>query len=64
MLSWPKGRRDTDGVWAPYWYSSVNDSTGFKPYEKKEIKIDHSLLKIYNNCMKHYKKMYDKRIRA
>ena len=43
MLSWPKGGRDTDGVWAPYWYSSVNDSTGFKPYEKKEIKIDHSL---------------------
>ena len=64
MLSWPKGGRDTDGVWAPYWYSSVNDSTGFKPYENKEIKIDHSLLKIYNNCMKHYKKMYDKRIRA
>ena len=51
MLKWPSGGRDSDGVWAPYWYSSVNDSTGFKPYENKEIKIDHSLLKIYNNCM-------------
>jgi Sulfotransferase domain len=29
MLSWPAGPRDTDGVWAPYWYASVNASTGF-----------------------------------
>ena len=29
MLSWPPGRRDTDGVWAPYWYASVERSTGF-----------------------------------
>jgi hypothetical protein len=29
MLSWPPGRRDTDGVWAPHWYASVESSTGF-----------------------------------
>jgi hypothetical protein len=29
MLSWPPGPRDTDGVWAPYWYASVWRSTGF-----------------------------------
>ena len=29
MLSWPPGRRDTDGVWAPSWYDSVERSTGF-----------------------------------
>ena len=29
MLSWPPGRRDTDGVWAPAWYASVERSTGF-----------------------------------
>ena len=23
MLSWPPGPRDSDGVWAPYWYDSV-----------------------------------------
>jgi hypothetical protein len=32
MLSWPAGPRDTDGVWAPYWYDSVWRSTGFGPY--------------------------------
>jgi hypothetical protein len=29
MLSWPAGPRDSDGVWAPYWYDSVWKSTGF-----------------------------------
>lgn len=31
MLSWPPGRRDTDGVWAKYWYAEVEKSTGFQP---------------------------------
>jgi hypothetical protein len=29
MLSWPTGRRDSDGVWAPAWYDAVERSTGF-----------------------------------
>jgi hypothetical protein len=29
MLSWPPGRRDSDGVWAPAWYDAVERSTGF-----------------------------------
>lgn len=29
MLNWPKGRRASDGVWAPAWYGSVEQSTGF-----------------------------------
>ena len=31
MLRWSAGRRDTDGVWAPAWYSAVESSTGFSP---------------------------------
>ena len=31
MLHWNAGRRDTDGVWAPAWYSAVENSTGFAP---------------------------------
>src|SRR6201986_29746 len=31
MLSWPAGPRDSDGVWAPYWYDSVWRSTRFVP---------------------------------
>jgi hypothetical protein len=32
MLAWPAGPRETDGVWAPYWYAGVESSTGFAPY--------------------------------
>ena len=31
MLSWPPGRRETDGVWAPVWYQAVERSTSFAP---------------------------------
>lgn len=36
MLSWPTGARDSDGVWAPYWYSAVLESTGFSTPGKQE----------------------------
>jgi len=31
MMSWPAGRRSSDGVWAPAWYGAVEASTGFGP---------------------------------
>lgn len=31
MLHWPPGRRDSDGCWAPYWYTAVEASTSFQP---------------------------------
>ncbi len=31
MLRWPPGPRESDGVWAAYWYSAVTESTGFGP---------------------------------
>lgn len=39
MLHWPKGRRDSDGVWAPHWYQAVENSTGFEPYREREIHL-------------------------
>jgi hypothetical protein len=35
MLSWPPGRRPSDGVWAPAWYSAVETSTGFGPPQRE-----------------------------
>jgi hypothetical protein len=29
MLSWPRGPKPYDGVWAPHWYNAVHASTGF-----------------------------------
>ena len=63
MLSWRKGPRDSDGVWAPYWYEGVYDSTGFKPYVERKTILDDSLNEIYDNCKEYYDGFYEKRIR-
>lgn len=39
MLSWPAGPKPEDGVWAKHWYSSVQTSTGFRPYVAKEAQL-------------------------
>ena len=36
MLSWPPGRRASDGVWAPAWYDQVEKSTHFVTRVKAE----------------------------
>jgi hypothetical protein len=63
MLSWPAGKRDSDGVWAPHWYSRVEQSTGFMPYQEKEIQLNDDLIPIYKKCMVHYNTLYKKRLR-
>lgn len=39
MLSWPAGPRESDGVWAPYWYNAVLRSTGFEPYRVRDRQV-------------------------
>ena len=63
MLQWPSGARSSDGVWGVYWYEGVYDSTGFKPYTKKEINIDQKLANVYEKCKKHYDTFYNKRMK-
>ena len=55
MLSWPSGRRDTDGVWAPAWYESVERSTGFAaPSAPTPIALPDPLLRIADQARPHY----------
>jgi hypothetical protein len=39
MLSWRAGPRESDGVWAPYWYDAVLRSTGFAPYRPRQVEL-------------------------
>jgi hypothetical protein len=39
MLSWPAGRRASDGVWAPHWYAAVERSTGFEPWRPRTVEL-------------------------
>jgi hypothetical protein len=55
MLSWPAGRRDTDGVWAPAWYNAVELSTGFAPKQAdREITLAGELNRIADEARAHY----------
>lgn len=62
MLSWPPGPRDTDGVWAPHWYASVERSTGFEPYRPKSDAVPEELSDLYSACMPYYVHLYHHRI--
>jgi hypothetical protein len=55
MLSWPPGRRATDGVWAPAWYDSVERSTCFaQPPQGREVTLPPHLEKVATQAFPHY----------
>ena len=54
MLSWSKGKRDTDGIWADYWYKNVVNSTGFNIYNEKDEDVPSKYLDLYEDCSKIY----------
>ena len=62
MLKWPKGKRKSDGIWSKYWYRNVENSSGFQPFQKKNIIIDKKLTPLYDKCLVSYNSMYEKRI--
>ena len=57
MLSWPPGPRDSDGVWAPWWYASVNKSTGFAPYRPREGVLSDEVAAIETRCRPIYRQL-------
>ncbi len=62
MLKWPNGKRNSDGVWAKYWYKNVENSTQFNPFFEKDINIPKELIPLYDKCRIHYHRMYKKRL--
>lgn len=63
MLSWPPGRRPTDGVWAKYWYAAVEHSTGFEPYRPKPNRVPDHLAGLLADCEALYRRLYACRLR-
>lgn len=62
MLSWPPGPRDTDGIWAPHWYASVEASTGFAPYRAKGEELPERLAEVHRECLEPYGKLHAARL--
>jgi hypothetical protein len=64
MLTWPPGRRETDGIWAKYWYDAVEKSTGFQPYKPKNEEVPAEFADLLAECERHYAELYALRLRA
>jgi hypothetical protein len=62
MLSWPPGFRQTDGIWAKYWYDEVVRSTSFQPYRPKNEPVPERLRDIYERCRECYERLYQHRL--
>lgn len=62
MLSWEAGPRDTDGVWAPFWYDAVIRSTGFQPYQPKQEPFPVTLQPLLERCEPIYRRLHAARL--
>jgi hypothetical protein len=63
MLRWPAGPRESDGVWAPYWYDAVLASTGFAPYVPRRVVLDGAARVAAERSRPHYERLYEARVR-
>ena len=57
MLSWPKGYRESDGVWSSHWYNRVIETTGFATYQAKEIHLNLKQKKVVKDCLPYYEEI-------
>jgi hypothetical protein len=57
MLSWKARKRSEDGIWAPYWYTRVHQSTGFEPYKPKQTHLPERLQPLLKACQQHYQQL-------
>ena len=62
MLAWPKGPRESDGVWAPHWYASVFESTGFAPYRPRTGRLPVALEPVLDECLPIYEQLHAHRL--
>ena len=63
MLSWPPGPRDSDGVWAPYWYEAVQRSSGFEPYRPRDRRVPPAWLPVVEAVMPAYEALCSHQLR-
>ena len=63
MLSWPAGPRESDGVWAPYWYDAVLASTGFEARRPSATDLSPHDAAVAETCRPAYEELRARRVR-
>jgi hypothetical protein len=63
MLSWPPGLRETDGIWAKYWYGEVATSTSFRrPSPREPESLPERLREVHEKSQDVYARLYEHRL--
>jgi len=62
MLHWPAGPRESDGVWAKYWYATVQQSTGFTSYQERPLELTSELHAIAEQAAPYYQTLHAARL--
>ena len=62
MLAWQSGPRETDGPWAPHWYSAVEASSGFGPPEPERVDLPWEARQLADRCRPYYEQLARHRI--
>lgn len=63
MLTWAKGPKVEDGIWAKHWYHNVHKSEGFSPYYAKQEPFPAALNNLLDECMPFYEYLTSKSIK-
>lgn len=64
MLAWPAGPRDSDGVWAPYWYDAVWRSTSFEPPRPRDVRLEGLPRAVAEACRPAYERLHAVRMQV
>lgn len=57
MLSWDAGPVPEDGVWAEHWYANTHASTGFAPYQHREVDLPPRIAAVAAECAPMYERL-------
>ncbi len=64
MMSWPKGPKPFDGVWAKYWYANVWQSEGFVKQKTSDRIFPQRLSSLLKEAELYYDRLYKESIKA
>jgi len=62
MLHWPAGPKPYDGVWAPHWYRSLHETTGFAGAEGPLPDLTGHLAELVERTMPAYQILKEQKI--
>jgi hypothetical protein len=57
MLRWQPGPIPEDGVWAPFWYHRVHESSGFQTYRPRTGAFPEDLIPLLETCKPIYEQL-------